>query len=45
MHHEEHVQKTENVGKEIIEAEHDYGLAEENVEIAEEVQEEKPEKE
>jgi hypothetical protein len=43
MQHSEHVQETENVDKEIIEDEHDIGVLEENVEVAEEVQEEKKE--
>jgi len=40
MHHGEHVSETEKLDEELIEEEHDIGVVEENVEVAEEVQEE-----
>jgi hypothetical protein len=45
MHHGEHVQETEKLDMELAEEEHDVGVLEENVEMAEEVQEEKKESE
>ncbi|MEM4240207.1 MAG: hypothetical protein QXM31_01595 [Candidatus Woesearchaeota archaeon] len=43
MHHSEHILETEKLDKELAEEEHDIGVVEENIEIAEEVQEEKQE--
>jgi hypothetical protein len=40
MHHGEHVSETEKLDEELIEEEHDIGVVEENVEVAEEVQKE-----
>ena len=42
MHHEEHVNETEKLDQELIEEEHDVGVVEENVDVAEEVQGEHP---
>ncbi len=40
MHHAEHTQETEQLDKELVEDEHDVGVVEENVDVAEQVQEE-----
>jgi hypothetical protein len=40
MRHGEHVSETEKLDEELIEEEHDIGVVEENVEVAEEVQKE-----
>lgn len=42
MHHEEHAQATEKLDQELIEEEHDVGVVEENVDVAEEAQGEHP---
>ncbi len=39
MHHGEHVQDTEKLDKELVEDEYEIGVTEENVDVAEEVQE------
>ncbi|MEM4247264.1 MAG: hypothetical protein QXR48_04310 [Candidatus Woesearchaeota archaeon] len=43
MHHAEHSAETEKLDKSLVEQEHDVGVLEENIEVAEEVQKEKKE--
>jgi len=40
MHHAEHASETEKLDEELVEAEHDVGVVEDNVDIADEVQRE-----
>lgn len=44
MQHSEHSNETEKLDKELVEAEHGLGIAEENLDVAEQVQEEQEDK-